>query len=149
MLLVKAALRRYLMAIGMFIIPFSSIRVLLLRACGVRIGNGCYIGFHVMCDTNFPGMISIGDNVTISHGTQIYAHTMTPAQSPLAGVYNEAKPVKISNGAWIGAGCLVLPGVTVGERCMVGAGSVVCKDTDPCSVYAGNPCRKIKSLALP
>ncbi len=137
------------MAIGMVVIPFSSVRVALLRLCGVRVGRGCYVGFHVICDTNFAERITIGDNVTISHGTQIYTHTMTPAKSHLASLYREVKPVRIGDGAWIGAQCLILPGVSIGSDCFVGAGSVVAKSTEPCSVYAGNPCRKIKSLPNP
>jgi acetyltransferase-like isoleucine patch superfamily enzyme len=148
MRLLVAAMRRYALAIGMGIIPFSCMRVALLRSCGVKVGRGCYVGFNVMCDTNFSEMISIGNNVTISHGTQIYAHTITPAKSRLARLYHSAKPVTIDDGAWIGAGCLILPGITVGEDCMIGAGSVVSKNTNPRSVYAGNPCQKIKSLSL-
>jgi acetyltransferase-like isoleucine patch superfamily enzyme len=147
--LIVAALRRYAMSFGMAILPFSCTRVLLLRLCGVNIGEGCYVGFHVMCDTNYAEKITIGDNVTISHGTQIYTHTRTPAKSFLASLYREVQTVHIDDGAWIGAECLILPGARIGRDCLVGAGSVVAKSTEPCSVYAGNPCRKIKSLPLP
>ncbi len=142
-------MRRYLMGIGMTLIPFSCIRVLVLRLCGAKVGKGCYIGFNVICDTNFAELISIGDCVTISHNTSIYAHTISPVKSYLAKLYEVSQKVVIENGAWIGANCVVLPGVKVGENCMVGAGSVVSKDTEPFSVYAGNPCRKIKDLPRP
>ena len=143
-LLVVAAFRRYVMACGMFLIPFSGLRVLLLKCCGVKVGRGCFIGFNVICDTNFAEQITIGDNVTISHNTLIFAHTATPAKSHLATVYNKVAPVRIDDGAWIGANCTILPGVTIGRDCMVGAGSVVTKNTDALCLYAGNPCRKIK-----
>lgn len=149
MRLLIAALRRYLMNIGMAVIPFSCLRVFLLRLCGVEVGKGCYIGFHVICDTNFAELIAIGNYVTISHNTAIYAHTISPVKSYLADLYKKSKKVVIGNGSWIGANCVVLPGVKVGENCMVGAGSVVSKDTEPFSVYAGNPCRKIKDLPRP
>ena len=141
-----AAIRRYLMAFGMFFIPFSGMRAMLLRLCGVKVGGGCYIGFNVICDTNFAEQITIGNHVTISHNTLIFAHTATPAKSHLATVYNRVAPVRIDDGAWIGANCTILPGVTIGRDCMVGAGSVVAKDTDDLCLYAGNPCRKIKEL---
>lgn len=141
-----AAIHRYLMAFGMFIIPFSAMRAILLRICGVKVGRGCYIGFNVICDTNFAELITIGDCVTISHNTLIFCHTATPAKSYLATVYNKVAPVRIEDGAWIGANCTILPGVTIGRDCMVGAGSVVAKDTDALCLYAGNPCRKIKEL---
>jgi acetyltransferase-like isoleucine patch superfamily enzyme len=146
MRLAIAAIRRYLMAFGMFLIPFSAMRAILLRFCGVKVGCGCYIGFNVICDTNFAELITIGDHVTISHNTLIFAHTATPAKSHLATVYNRVAPVRIDDGAWIGANCTILPGVTIGRDCMVGAGSVVAKDTDDLCLYAGNPCRKIKEL---
>lgn len=146
MKLIIAALRRYLMSTGMFLIPFSFMRIWLLRICGVKIGKGCYIGFNVICDTNFSELIVIGNQVTISHNTLILAHTATPARSYLSSFYNEFKKVNISDGAWIGAKCIILPGVSIGENSMVGAGSVVSKATSPYSLYAGNPCRKIKDL---
>lgn len=137
------------MGVGMALIPFSCIRVLVLRLCGAKVGKGCYIGFNVICDTNFAELISIGDFVTISHNTTIYAHTMSPVKGYLAKLYKVSQKVLIENGAWIGANCVVLPGVKVGENCMVGAGSVVSKDTESFSVCAGNPCRKIKDLPRP
>jgi acetyltransferase-like isoleucine patch superfamily enzyme len=146
--LVIAAMRRYVMAFGMAIIPLSWLRVLVLRSCGVRVGKGCYIGFNVICDTNYAELITIGDNVTISHDTVIYVHTGSPAESPLSALYEQVRPVTIENGAWVGAGCIVLPGVTIAQDCMVGAGSVVARSTEPSSLYAGNPCKKIKTLSL-
>ena len=146
--LVIAAIRRYVMTIGMAIIPLSCLRVLLLRSCDVRVGKGCYLGFNVICHTNYAELIAIGDHVTISHDTVIYAHTASPVDSPLSALYNQVRPVTIENGAWIGAGCIVLPGVTIAQDCMVGAGSVVARSTEPSSLYAGNPCKKIKTLSL-
>lgn len=136
------------MAVGMAWIPFSSLRVLVLKLCGVKIGRGCYVGFNVICDTNFPGLITIGDRVTISHNTLIFTHTATPVKSRLAEIYKQKKPVVIGSGAWIGACCTILPGVVIGQDCMIGAGSVVTKSTEPASLYAGNPSKKIKALQL-
>ncbi len=146
MFLIRAAFRRYAMAMGMAAIPFSFARVLLLRACGVTIGKGCYIGFNVVCDTNYPELVSIGDNVTISHNCMLIAHTATPAQSFLGGIYRDTAHVKIESGAWIGANSTILPGVSIGKDCMIGAGSVVTQSTDQRSLWAGNPCRKIRSI---
>ena len=135
------------MSIGMAIAPFSVIRIFLLRACGVTIGRGCYIGFNVSCDTNYPELISIGDRVTISHNCMLISHTGTPAKGFLANLYRQSGSIKIGNGAWVGAQSIVLPGVSIGEDCLIGAGSVVSTSTDPRSLWAGNPCRRIKSLA--
>lgn len=108
--LLQAAFRRYCMMVGMSLLPLSFLRVWVLRLCGVKMGKGCYIGFNVICDTNFPSLIEIGNNVTISHNTLIYSHTATPAASYLSNIYNDIKKVKIGDGAWIGAGCTILPG---------------------------------------
>ena len=146
--LVIAAFRRYAMVLGMTILPFSRLRVLLLRSCGARVGSGCYIGFNVIFDTNYTELIAIGNNVTISHDTVIYTHTISPVVSPLSELYNQILPVTINNGAWIGARCIVLPGVTISKNCIVGAGSVVSRSTEPNCLYVGNPCKLIKVLHL-
>ena len=145
-LLIKAALRRYIMTLGMVVIPFSSLRVLLLRLLGVKIGYGCYVGFNVSVDTNYPELILIGNNVTISHNVSVITHTGTPAKCFLGNKYNTKSTVKILDGAWIGARCIILPGVTIGPDCFIGAGSCVSKSTDSKSLWAGNPCKKIKNL---
>jgi acetyltransferase-like isoleucine patch superfamily enzyme len=144
--LIKAAFRRYFMMIGMSLIPFSAMRVMVLRICGVKVGRDCYIGFNVICDTNFPELIRIGDAVTISHNCMLISHTQTPCDSWLGKLYHLRASVNVGNGAWIGACCILLPGVAIGDDCMIGAGSVVTKSTDKRSMWAGNPIRRIKSL---
>lgn len=119
------------MTFGMAILPLSVMRVFLLRFCGVQVGNGCYIGFNVICGTNYAELVTIGDNVTISHDTVIYAHTASLVKSPLSELYKQ-----------------VLLGVTIAQDCMIGAGSVVARSTEPSSLYAGNPCKMIKVLSV-
>lgn len=147
--LALAAIRRYMMMAGMSILPFSSMRVLVIRLCGIRIGKGCYVGFNVAFDTNFPELITIGDRVTISHNVSVYAHTITPVESRLAGVYHSTAAVKINDGAWLSAGSMVVPGVEIGADCMIGAGTVVTRCTQPGSLYAGNPARLIRKIEFP
>jgi acetyltransferase-like isoleucine patch superfamily enzyme len=55
-------------------------------------------------------------------------------------------PVKIGKGSWIAAGCMILPGVTIGENSVVAIGSVVIRDVQPYSVVMGNPAKFIKKL---
>jgi len=146
MFLIKAAVRRYLLIFGMGLIPFSTLRVWVLRLCGVNVGEGCYVGFNVSVDTNYPELITIGNRVTISHDVVIITHTATPANSDLSRLYNENKPVVIGNGAWLGVRSIVLPGISIGQNCFVGAGSVVSNNTTNNSLWAGNPCILKKSL---
>lgn len=56
------------------------------------------------------------------------------------------KPVHICRRAWIGAGATILPGITIGENSVVGAGSVVTKDVEPNTIVAGNPARVIRKI---
>jgi acetyltransferase-like isoleucine patch superfamily enzyme len=144
--LARPAFNRYAMMFGLFLLPFSSLRVLLLRMCGVKVGRGTFVGFNLSIDTNYSHLITIGDFVTISHNVSIYAHTATSVQSRLAQLYRSVSPVVIEDGAWIAASAIILPGVRIGENCLIGAGAVVTKSTDANSVYAGNPARKIRTL---
>ena len=148
MRLLLAFFRRYAMMIGMWLLPFSSLRIVMLRMCGVRIGHGCYVGFNVVFDTNFPELISVGDRVTLSHNVAIYTHTITPVASRLAGVYQTTGAVTIGQGAWVCAQSLILPGVEIGADCLIGAGSVVTKSTESGWLYAGNPARRIKPIVF-
>lgn len=146
--LINSALRRYLLMFGMCLLPFSLARVWLLRICGVKVGKGCYIGFNVIVDTNYPSLIVIGNYVTISHNCFLVAHTQTPVkQSFLSTIYNSVKPITIEEGAWIGMNVTILPGAHIKQNCLIAAGSVVPSIvTSSFSVYAGNPLRLIKCL---
>nr|WP_243895920.1 acyltransferase [Paenibacillus sp. F411] len=56
-------------------------------------------------------------------------------------------PIKVDDGCWIGARVTILPGVTVGQGCIIAAGAVVTKDCEPNGLYAGVPARRIKDLS--
>jgi acetyltransferase-like isoleucine patch superfamily enzyme len=146
--LINCALRRYALMFGMSLLPLSSARAWLLRICGVKVGKGCYIGFNVIADTNYPSLIIIGDHVTISHNCSLIAHTQTPVkQSFLSTIYNSVKPITIEEGAWIGMNVTLLPGAYIKQNCFIAAGSVVpSMTTSSFSVYAGNPLKLIKYL---
>ena len=148
--LVAAGVRRYLLSFGMSVLPCSGMRVQLLRLCGVSIGKGCYVGFNVMPDTNYPYMINIGNDVTISHGCSLITHTQTPASAAkLSTYFNKVDKIQIHDGAWIGMHSVILPGADIQQDCMIGAGSVVPSMTTlPNSVYAGNPIKFKKHIGL-
>ena len=144
--LITAGIRRYLLFTGMNLLPFSCLRIYLLRFCGIKIGKGCYIGFNVIPDTNFPELIKIGKKVTISHNVQLITHTATPVKSFLSTKYCISKNIVIKDGAWVAAGSIVLPGTVIEENCFIGAGSVVSGKTKSFTLFAGNPCKEKKSL---
>ena len=90
-----------------------------------------YVGSHTM----------IGPNVTIATA----GHPILPPLRKKAYQYN--MPVHIGENCWIGAGALILPGVTIGENTVIGAGSVVTKDIPANVVAVGNPCRVLRPIS--
>lgn len=112
----------------------------------LRVGNDCHIGKDVFLDLSEP--ISIEDQVTISMRVTILTH-MNVGDSPLRIIYPpKSKGVVIKRGAYIGAGAIILHGVTVGENSIVGAGAVVTKDVPSATLVGGVPAKILKSLLL-
>jgi acetyltransferase-like isoleucine patch superfamily enzyme len=89
--------------------------------------------------------VHIGDHVHIS-GHVIIATSGLDLESAERPHINA--PVHIGNYAWIGAGAMILPGITIGEGAVVGMGSVVTHDVPPYTVVAGNPARKLRDITV-
>lgn len=111
-----------------------------LRKSGCEIGTNTHI-FSSYIDPLFPYLITIGDNTTVTD-VKILAHD---ASTKKELGYSKIGKVTIGNNCFVGAKSLILPGVTIGDRVIIGAGSVVTKDIPSNSVAVGNPCRVIKS----
>jgi maltose O-acetyltransferase len=107
-----------------------------LRADGATIGERVFLGNRTYVDEGFAWLIEIEDDVTVAPNAMVLAHDAGPKQA--LGV-TRVGPVRIRRGAYIGAGAIVLPGVTIGEQAIVGAGSVVTRDVAPRTVVAGVP----------
>lgn len=111
-------------------------------------GKNIHIGKNVFinsdCKFQDQGGIFIGDGVLIGHKVVLATlnHDMSPEKR--RGMY--PKPIKIGRNVWIGSNSTVLPGVTVGDNAVIGAGSVVTKDIPENTVAAGNPARVIKTI---
>ncbi len=91
----------------------------------------------------------IGDNVKIGACSLIIDTDTHPVNYIVRRTCNEgalSAPITIKNDAWIGAHCIILKGVTIGERSIIGAGSVVTKNIPADCIAAGNPCKIIKYL---
>ena len=115
----------------------------------LKIGNNTFVGHD--CAFSMRKGITIGDHCLLAGGIIIQdndGHPLDPelrkANTPVSD--NEAHPVAIKDGAWIGRRVIVLKGVTIGQNSVVGAGSVVTKDIPDDSVAAGNPAKTLKSL---
>ncbi len=140
-------------------------REALLKEMFAEIGEGCYIepplhanwaGAHV----HFGNNVYANFNLTLVDDTDIYVgdkvmfapnvtvatagHPINPELRYQAMQYNI--PVHIGNNVWIGANAVVLPGVTIGDNSVIGAGSVVTKDIPANVVAVGNPCRVIREI---
>ncbi|WP_028273430.1 sugar O-acetyltransferase [Atopococcus tabaci] len=140
-------------------------RAELLQEMFAEIGEGCYIepplranwgGQHVhfgkkvyanfnltlVDDTHIyiGDYVMIGPNVTISAGT----HPIKPELRRKGLQYN--LPVRIEDNVWVGSGVQIMPGVTIGENSIIGAGSVVTKDIPKNVVAVGNPCRVMREI---
>ena len=105
------------------------------------------LGEYSVLSARKRGEIYIGDNVIM--GGRIVFHTLNHNYNSKdilivrQGVTLE--PIKVGNDVWIGSDAIILPGVNIGEGCVIGAGSVVTKDVDPYSIVAGNPAKIIKN----
>ena len=90
--------------------------------------------------------MTIGDDVMIAPNVTITAatHPVHPALRAQGLQYN--KPVVIGSRVWIGAGAVVLPGVTIGDGSVIGAGAVVTRDVPAGVIAVGNPCRVLREI---
>ena len=116
----------------------------------------CDYGYNISIGENFyanhnliildPGKVEFGDNVFIGPNCAFY----TP-QHPLDSETRNkgleyAFPIKIGNNVWLGGNVVVLPGVSIGDNSVIGAGSVVTKNIPPNVIAAGNPCKVIREI---
>jgi acetyltransferase-like isoleucine patch superfamily enzyme len=113
---------------------------------GARIGNRCKISSHTfICEG-----VELEDEVFVGHNVTFVNDLYPRATNGDGGMQQDADweciPTRVKRGASIGSGTTLLCGVTVGERALVGAGSVVTKDVPAFTVVAGNPARVIKTL---
>lgn len=110
------------------------------RKMGVKIGEGTKIQFEVVIDYSHFWLIELGADVTLAPRVHILAHDASTKND--IG-YTRLKKVLIQDNVFIGAGSIILPGVTIGKNSIIGAGSVVTNDVPDNQIYAGNPARKI------
>jgi acetyltransferase-like isoleucine patch superfamily enzyme len=93
--------------------------------------------------------ITIENDVMLGSGVHIYVsnHRFDDTQRPIIDQgHLDSRPVTIKAGSWVGANCVILPGVTIGENAVVGASSVVTRDIPPRTLAVGNPAKVIKHL---
>ena len=109
----------------------------------IYVGEKVYFNFNcVVLDVN---TITIGSNVFFGPNVQLYTATHPMDYKVRAEWLESGKPITIGSDVWVGGGVIICPGVTIGDRSVIGAGSVVTKDVPADSLAGGNPCKVIKS----
>lgn len=110
----------------------------------IVLGNNVYFNFN--CVILDPAAVTIGDNVMFGPAVQIYTATHPTSASERRMGRELAQPIEIGPDVWVGGGAIILPGVHVGSRSVIGAGSVVTQDIPEDVFAAGNPCRVIRNI---
>ncbi|WP_430934761.1 acyltransferase [Saccharicrinis sp. 156] len=112
----------------------------------LTIGEGTHIGDNTILD--ITDNLSIGEEVAIGPNCTIYTHDHDYKQTNKAawkgGIVK--KPVVIEDGAWIGSGVTILPGISIGKNAVVAAGSVITKDVPELTIWGGVPAKQIKTI---
>lgn len=107
------------------------------------VGDDVDFALDVLVTTG--GGVTIGDRVLIGYRTQILSSNhVIEGRSPIFHAGHVKKPVVIENDVWIGAACIILPGVKIGEGAVIAAGSVVTKDIPAFAIVAGVPAKVIR-----
>ena len=117
----------------------ASLRPLLHRLRGTKIGKRAWIGLHVLIDSQYPQAISLGDDCIIGLRTSIIAH--------LNDYF--VRPVVIEKGAFIGPHCVILPGVRIGENAVIRACTVVSTNVPPNTLWGGPNPKPIAKITVP
>lgn len=146
----RASKRKILKMVVRFI-PGHPLRVWLFRKCGYTVGEKVMIGEDLIVVENADDLTNklfIGDRVSIAQRVTLVLGA-SPNWSRIRKVYpGYSGKIVIENDAWIGAGSIILPGITIGEGAVVGAGAVVTEDVPPYTVVVGVPARPIKRIDL-
>lgn len=113
----------------------------------IRLGAGAFLNFN--CVVLDVVEVAIGDRTQIGPGVQVLAadHPRDPVQR--ASGLEFGRPVRIGRNVWIGAGAIILPGVSIGDHALIGAGSVVTRDVPAGATAFGNPARPRRRRVRP
>lgn len=126
------------------------LRPFILRRMGCKVGKGCFIGDYVRIDTSHTDMITVEDNVSIASGSRLLCHQRDFSDFCVGDDYMKlgyvVKPIVLKKGCLVGMESFVMPGVTIGEGAIVGAGSLVTKDIPAWTIAAGRPAKVLKEI---
>lgn len=122
----------------------------ILRKLGCTVGKDVFVGDNVKVDLNHANMITIEDHVHIASGTRLLCHQRILSDYCVGDDYAKLgyhiRPIVLKKGCLVGMESFVMPGVTIGEGAIVGAGSLVTKDIPAWTIAAGRPAKVVKQI---
>jgi len=112
----------------------------------LEVGSDTYIGMNSLLN-GFAAKLTIGSNVSIAQNVNIMVDSGPNASPAMQQVFPlEKKPVTVGNHVWIGTGSVIMPGVTLGDYCVVAANSFVNRSFDPFTIIGGTPARILRTF---
>lgn len=129
---------------------YRIIRPMIWRWLGAKVGKNCYIGYEVYIDLNNARLITVEDNVHIDERVHLLCHKRDLSSYRYGDDYSKLgykeAPIHICKGSSIGTQSFIMPGVTVGEGAIVGAGALVTKDVPPYTIVVGRPAKVLREI---
>jgi acetyltransferase-like isoleucine patch superfamily enzyme len=116
----------------------------------IRIGSGTFLNLGVMVAS--LNLVEIGDHCMFANGCFISdsSHRFDDPDLPITWQgFTSKGPTRVGDNVWCGANVVITTGVTVGDRCVIGANSVVTHDIPPCSIAVGAPARVLRTIEYP
>jgi acetyltransferase-like isoleucine patch superfamily enzyme len=116
---------------------------------GYRIGRKVFIGEELIIrdEVADTGMVIIGDRVAIADRVTLIVSSNANFSKVRPFLKDVHRAIEIHDDAWIGAGCIIFPGVKIGRSAVIGAGSIVTRNVPDFTIVAGNPARKLRTLS--
>lgn len=129
----------------------DTIRPMLHRRRGVRIGRRTWVGFDTLIEPSYPHRVEIGDRVAIGIRVLILAHFahLGRNRESASGELDDRVSVRIEDDVFIGPGAIIMPNVTIGHGAVVTSGSVVTRSVAPLTMVQGNPAQPIARCGVP
>ncbi|MBD5338198.1 MAG: acyltransferase [Bacteroides sp.] len=132
--------------------PFTprKIRPWILKKIGCHVGKDIFVGDNVIIDSSHSDMIYVEDHAHIAGGTRLLCHQRDLSNYCIGDDYAKLgyriAPIILRKGCLVGMECFIMPGVTIGEGAIVGAGSLVTKDIPAWTIATGRPAKVIKQI---
>lgn len=127
---------------------YRFIRPKLWRLVGAEVGKNVFIGYEVWMDFNNASLIRIEDNVHIANRCLLLCHQRDLSNYYIGTDYGtlgyKKAPIILKKGCLVSMSSIILPGVTIGEGAIVGAGSLVTKDVPPWTIATGRPAKVVR-----